>query len=105
MSEKETNMSEKKKKVIQRQVVIGYKFTIAEVDSKGKMHALEEIIQESPNFANATMKSVKKRLAKEDAILYALPEGKVTEMYEMDLDFFMENARKIETATTESEEK
>lgn len=100
-------MSEKKKKVIQRQVVIGYKFTIAEVDSKGKMHALEEIIQESPNFANATMKSVKQRLAKEDAILYALPEGKVTEMYEMDLDFFIQNARKIEAngIGIESEEK
>lgn len=98
-------MSEKKKKVIKRQVVIGYKFTIAEVDSKGKMHPLEEIIQPSPNFSNASMKTVKQRIGKEDSMLYALPEGKVTEMYEMDLDFFMENARKIETATTESEEK
>lgn len=97
------------KKVIQRQVVIGYKHTICKVDKKGKFEPIETVTSERPVFSAKRLNEYQRENNLADTPLYALPEGKVTELYEMDLDFFMEHARKVEdvvetTETAEGEE-
>lgn len=91
-------MKEKKKKTITRQVITGYEFTICEVDKKGNLKQIDTVIHDLPVLSKKKVREIEQTKGKKKDSLVAFFNRNITECYEMDLEFFIANARKVETS-------
>lgn len=94
-------MKEKKKKVITRQIITGYEFTICEVDKKGNLKQIDTVVNNLPVLSKKKLREIEQAAGKKKDSLVCFFNRNITESYEMDLEFFIANARKVEEIESE----